>query len=74
MRDLYLAHHTGGVHPGSFVHGIAPYVEDRLSGTDHTAYEGSATDAHSQVEVVKRVNVHVLETMTHGHCVVYQPA
>jgi len=72
--NLYLAHHSGRVHPGSLIHGVAPYVKDWLSSPDHTAYERSAADAYSQVEVVERVYVHVFETMAHSHRVVHQPA
>lgn len=74
MRDLNLPHHAGGIHAGSFVHGIAPDVEDGLSGPDHAAHERSAADAHSQIEVVERVNVHVLKTMAHCHRVIHQLA
>lgn len=74
VRDLYLSHHAGGVHPRSLVDGVTPYVEDRLAGPDHTTHQGSAADAHSQVKVVERVNVHVLETMTHSDRVVDQSA
>lgn len=72
VRDLDLSHHASGVHPGSLVDGVAPDIEDRLAGPDHPTHEGSTTDAHSQIEVVERVNVDVLETMAHSDRIIHQ--
>jgi len=74
MWDLNFPHHTGGVHPGSFVYGVAPDVKDRLPRPDHAAHEGPTANAHSQVEIIERVDIHVLETMAHGHRVIHQSA
>lgn len=71
---LNLAHDTCGIHSRSLVHRVAPYIENWLSRPDDTADQRTAAYSDSEIEVVKGMNVDVVETEPHRHSVVHQSA
>ena len=70
---LDLANHAGGVHPAGHVDGVPPDVVLGLLGSDDPGHDGTNVDSDSDLEIVERVLINVVELFPYSdrvarHC------